>query len=286
VIATFHHRDFDLRLLCRLLAERRAVMSCVIPTLNEVATVARVLGALRKNPLVDEWVVVDSGSTDATREVAAAAGATVHLASAIRPELGPAVGKGENLWKSLFATRGDIVVYVDGDLRNAHPRFVTGLVGPLLAQPDIQYVKAFYERAGGGGRVTEILVRPLLQQFFPELAALRQPLAGEYAARRSVLERLPFPTGYSVETTHLIDYFRLFGTRGLAQTDLGRRVHRTRPLAELGAMSEEILRSFLSRLPSGVAAVRAKSQDSTPAPQIERPAIAILPSRGGPAHHA
>lgn len=250
------------------------MISCVIPTLNEAATIARVLGALRKNPLVDEWVVVDSGSTDATREVAKAAGATVHLAGAIRPEFGPAVGKGENLWKSLFVTRGDIVVYVDGDLRNAHPRFVTGLVGPLLTQPDIQYVKAFYERAGGGGRVTEILVRPLLRRFFPELAGVRQPLAGEYAARRAVLERLPFPTGYSVETTHLIDYFRQFGTRGLAQTDLGRRVHRTRPLAELGAMSEEILRSFLSRLSSGAAPDRPDAGAPGPASEIERPPIA------------
>ena len=278
MIATFHHRDFDLPTLRRLKDAQRSVVSCVIPTLNEAATVARVIGALRRCPLVDECIVVDSGSTDGTREVAEAAGATVHLAGDIRPELGPAAGKGENLWKALFVTRGDIVVYIDGDLRNAHPRFVSGLVGPLLTQPEVGYVKAFYERAGGGGRVTEILVRPLLRQFFPELAGVRQPLAGEYAARRSVLEQLPFPAGYSVETTHLIDYFRRFGTRGLAQTDLGRRVHRTRPLAELGAMSEEILRSFLTRLPSGAAAGRPE-RDS-PGPAIERPAIASLPSRG------
>lgn len=252
VIRTFHHRDFDLRTLRRLKAEQGAVISCVVPTLNEAATIGRVLAALRKNPLVDEWVVVDSGSTDATRELAAQAGASVFLASEIRPELGRAFGKGENLWKALFVTRGEVVVYIDGDLRNAHPRFITGLVGPLLTQPEVSYVKAFYKRAGGGGRVTEILVRPLLRQFFPELAGLHQPLAGEYAARRHVLERLPFPAGYSVETTHLIDFLRLFGAAGLAQTDLERRVHRARPLAELGRMSDGILRSVLSRLPAGV----------------------------------
>lgn len=268
VIATFHHRDFDLRALSSLKAEQGVVVSCVVPTLNEAATIGRVLGALRRNPLVDELAVVDSGSDDTTRELAQAAGAAVHLASAIRPELGPARGKGENLWKALFVTRGDIVVYIDGDLRNAHPRFVTGLIGPLLTRPELCYVKAFYERAGGGGRVTEILVRPLLRQFFPELAGLHQPLAGEYAARRQVLERLPFPPGYSVETTHLIDLLRLQGVGGLAQTDLGRRVHRTRPLAELGRMSDGILRSVLRRLPAGAVPVPA-----TPSPgdEIERP---------------
>jgi glucosyl-3-phosphoglycerate synthase len=268
VITTFHHRDFDLRALRRLKAVQGAAVSCVVPTLNEAATITRVLAALGKNPLVDELVVVDSGSTDATRELAAAAGAQVHLASAIRPELGPARGKGENLWKALFVTRGDIVVYIDGDLRNAHPRFVTGLVGPLLTRPELSYVKAFYERAGGGGRVTEILVRPLLRQFFPELAGLHQPLAGEYAVRRRVLEQLPFPSGYSVETTHLIDFLRLQGVAGLAQTDLDRRVHRTRSLAELGRMSDGILRSVLRRLPAGAVPVPV-----TPSPddEIERP---------------
>jgi len=251
VIATFHHRDFDVRTLRRLKAAQGAVISCVVPTLNEAPTIAKVLAALRRNPLIDELVVVDSDSTDATRDLAADSGAAVHRASAIRPDLGPARGKGENLWKALFVTRGDIIIYIDGDLRNAHPRFVTGLAGPLLTRLDLSYVKAFYKRAGGGGRVTEILVRPLLRQFFPELAGLHQPLAGEYAARRSVLEHLPFPTGYSVETTHLIDFLHRFGAQGLAQTDLDRRVHRTRPLADLGRMSEDILHSFLRRLPPG-----------------------------------
>jgi len=250
VIASFHCRDFDVRELCRLKSAQGVVVSCVVPTLNEAAMVARVVAAMRRNPLVDEVVVVDSGSTDETRELAAAAGALVFLASAIRPELGPGCGKGENLWKALFVTRGDIVVYIDGDVRNAHPRFVTGLVGPLLTRPELLYVKAFYERAGGGGRVTEILVRPLLRRFFPVLAALHQPLAGEYAARRHILEHLPFPMDYSVETTHLIDLLREFGAAGLAQVDLVKRIHRQRSLADLGRMSDGILRSVLARLPA------------------------------------
>jgi glucosyl-3-phosphoglycerate synthase len=248
VIATFHHRDFDLRSLRRLKSTRQATISCVVPTLNEAATIHRVVSALRASPLVDELLVVDSGSTDRTRELAAEAGATVHLASRIRPELGPATGKGENMWKSLFVTRGEILVFVDGDLRNPHRRFVHGLVGPLLVRPELRYIKAFYERPGGGGRVTEILARPLLRRFFPELAGVRQPLAGEIAARRELLEALPFPVGYSVETTHLIDIARRFGPGVIAQTDLDRRVHRSRPLAELGRTSEDILASVMSRI--------------------------------------
>jgi glucosyl-3-phosphoglycerate synthase len=272
VIESFHHGDFDLETLSRLKAEQQSVISCVVPTLNEEATVGGVLEALRQNPLVDECVVVDSDSMDQTREAAAAAGATVFRACEIRPELGPARGKGENLWKGLFVTRGELIVYVDGDLKNAHPRIVTGLVGPLLTRPELSYVKAFYERAGGGGLVTEILVRPLLRQFFPELAGLHQPLAGEYAARRTVLEQLPFPAGYSVETTHLIDFLRRFGPAGLAQTDLGQRVHRTRPLQDLGLMSDEILRSVWKRLPPGAQPAKRNEAD----PEIERPPAAGL----------
>lgn len=279
MIATFHHRDFDLRTLNRLKAAAGATISCVVPTLNEAATIATVLRALRKNSLVDELVVVDSGSTDGTRELAAQAGAMVHLASEIRPDFGPARGKGENLWKSLFVTRGVIVVYIDGDLRNAHPRFVTGLVGPLLTRPELSYVKGFYQRAGGGGRVTEILVRPLLRQFFPELAGLHQPLAGEYAARRGVLEQLPFPAGYSVETTHLIDFLRQWGPGGLAQVDLERRAHRTRPLAELGRMSDGILRSVLRRLPPGALPLPASIDE-----EIERPPLGTVDRPSAKAH--
>jgi glucosyl-3-phosphoglycerate synthase len=275
VIATFHHREFDLRQLRRLKREQGAVVSCVVPTLNEAATIAGVLAALRRNVLVDELVVIDSGSMDGTRELARAAGAVVYEASEIRPDLGRATGKGENLWKSLWVTRGDIIVFIDGDLRNPHPRFITGLVGPLLTRPELAYVKAFYDRPGGGGRVTEILVRPLLRQFFPELAGMRQPLAGEYAARRAVLEELPFPAGYSVETTHLIDFLRRFGVHGLAQTDLERRVHRTRPLEDLGRMSDAILRSVLARLPGALPSAATGLEGG----ELERPPFrAVLPT--------
>jgi glucosyl-3-phosphoglycerate synthase len=246
------------------------VISCCVPTLNEAATITKVIRELKKCPLLDLLAVVDSGSSDHTLELAAAAGADVYVASDIRPEFGPAQGKGENLWKSLHVLRGDIIVYIDGDLRNPHPRFVAGLVGPLLSNRNLHYVKAFYDRPGGGGRVTEILARPLLRQFFPALADLRQPLAGEYAARRTLLEQLPFPVGYSVEVTHLIDIAQKFGASALAQADLGRRLHRTRPLDELSQMSEGILRSVLSRL-------HAQGRWAEPVEaEMERPAMETL----------
>lgn len=269
MIATFHHRDFPLRTLLRLKGEQGAVISCVVPTLNEEATIAQVIAALRKNPLTDEVVVVDSGSEDATLARAREAGAAVHLASSIRPELGPARGKGENLWKSLFVTRGGILVFIDGDLRHPHPRYVTGLAGPLLAHEGVSYVKAFYKRRGGGGRVTEILARPLLRQFFPDLAPLLQPLAGEYAARRSLLAQLPFPTGYSVEMAHLLDVAQHYGTGCLAQCGLGSRTHRTRPLEDLGVMSEGILRTVVARLRArGIMAADAPGNAEA---EMERP---------------
>jgi glucosyl-3-phosphoglycerate synthase len=264
LIETFHHRDFDLRTLRRIKCDQDARISCVVPTLNEETTITKVIASLQRNPLVDEFVVVDSGSTDRTRELAEAAGARVHLAREIRPDLGPAAGKGENLWKSLFVTSGDLIVFVDGDLLNPQPRFITGLVGPLLTHTRLQYVKAFYDRPGGGGRVTEILVRPLLRLFFPELAGVYQPLAGEFASRRTLLEQLPFPVGYSVETTHLIDIVTRFGPHLIGQTDLERRTHRRRPLAELGLMSDGILRSVIRRLD---AAITTRTEEN----DLERP---------------
>jgi glucosyl-3-phosphoglycerate synthase len=266
--ATFHHRDFEN--LPALVAEKEAAglrVSLCIPTLNEEGTIARVVSVLRaelldRHRLLDELVVIDSGSTDRTRSLAADAGAEVLLASGILPFQGQRAGKGENLWKAVHQLSGDILCFVDGDIGNIHPRFVYGTVGPLLRHPEIGYVKGFYERPllasegvdpRGGGRVTEILVRPLFQRFCPELAGLHQPLAGEYAARREVLERLPFPTGYGVETAHLLDVHRLFGIGALAQTDLDERIHRNRSLAQLGRMSGEILEAFFARIPEPVA---------------------------------
>lgn len=266
---SFHHTDFaDPGPLLAVKQSLGLKISACIPTLNEEGTIARIVTCLRealidRHPLLDELVVIDSGSTDRTRELAAESGATVHLAAEILPGLGPRTGKGENLWKAVHQCRGEILCFLDGDISNIHPRFVLGTVGPLLADPTLAYVKGFYERPllaregvdpRGGGRVTEILVRPLFRRFFPELARLHQPLAGEYAARRQVLERIPFPTGYGVETSHLIDISRLAGADAIAQTDLDERIHRNRSLADLGRMSGQILDAFFARLPGGPAA--------------------------------
>ncbi|MEY4570772.1 MAG: hypothetical protein RLZZ398_2211, partial [Verrucomicrobiota bacterium] len=213
----FHHRQFaDVEALVALKKSQR--VSVCIPTLNEAETIGTIVSIIRDSlvrcGLVDEILVIDSGSTDATRELAAAAGAAVHLASGILPDQTNYCGKGENLWKALHVSSGDIICYLDGDISNFHPGFVTGLVGPLLTDPTIDYVKAFYERplaygdeshSTGGGRVSEILIRPLISLFYPELGGILQPLSGEYAARRETLESLPFPVGYGVEMAHLID---------------------------------------------------------------------------------
>lgn len=266
---SFHHRDFaDLSALVAAKEAAGLRVSLCIPTLNEEGTIARIVSVLReelleKHPLLDEIAVIDSGSTDRTRALAAEAGAEVVPAAEILPFHGHRTGKGENLWKAVHHLSGDILCFVDGDIGNIHPRFVYGTVGPLIRHPEIGYVKGFYERPllaaegvdpRGGGRVTEILVRPLLQRFCPELAGLHQPLAGEYAARREILEAIPFPTGYGVETAHLLDVHRLHGIGALAQTDLDERIHRNRSLAQLGRMSGEILDAFFSRHPAPVQA--------------------------------
>lgn len=261
---SFHHRDFsDIPALVAEKESRGLRASLCIPTLNEEGTIARVVSVLRsklleRHPLLDELVVIDSGSTDRTCALAADAGAEVVLAADILPFQGQRAGKGENLWKAVHHLTGDILCFVDGDIGNIHPRFVYGTVGPLIRHAEIGYVKGYYERPllaregvdpRGGGRVTEILVRPLLQRFCPELAGLHQPLAGEYAARREILDQIPFPIGYGVEAAHLLDVHRLHGIGAIAQTDLDERIHRNRSLAQLGRMSGEILDAFFSRLP-------------------------------------
>ncbi|WAC21900.1 glucosyl-3-phosphoglycerate synthase [Luteolibacter sp. SL250] len=256
----FHHSEFtDARRLADL---KTAPISVCIPTLDEENTIGRIVSTIRRElmesvPLVDELLVIDSGSTDGTREAAAGAGATVHLSADIAAGHGTHRGKGENLWKALFAAKGDLICYVDGDISNFHAGFVTGLLGPLLCHPGIRYVKAHYERPltnggdfhrTGGGRVSEILVRPLLSLFYPELTAIFQPLSGEYAARRSLLEQLAFPTGYGVEIAHLIDLHGMGALDAVAQVDLDQRIHRNRGDLELGRMSFSILRTIFHRL--------------------------------------
>ena len=251
----------------RLLALKGATrVSVVLPALDEEATVGRIVEAVRTalgegvpadRRLVDELVVVDSGSTDRTAEVARRAGARVVHRDEILPDLPAVHGKGEAMWRSLAATDGDVVVFVDADLQSFTPAYVTGLLGPLLSDDRVQLVKAGYERplvegssvvSAGGGRVTELVARPLLNLLWPQLAGLVQPLAGEYAARRSLLEQLPFPCGYGVELALLVDTLDLVGLDGLAQVDLGVRVHRHHDERRLGLMAAEIMRTAFDRL--------------------------------------
>jgi len=262
---TFHYSEFwDIRALVREKERKGLTLSLCIPTLNEEKTIGKEIVILRSElmeryPLVDELAVIDSGSTDDTRAVAASFGADVYLASEILPEEGDKRGKGENLWKAIHQLRGDIICYVDADIKNIHPRFAYGLIAPLVYNDTIQYVKAFYDRPlafsqgirpSGGGRVTEILVRPLFSLFFPELTALIQPLSGEYAVRRKVLEKIPFPIGYGVETSHILDVYQEYGLDAFGQTDLDQRVHRNQTTLALGKMSFGILQTFLRRMES------------------------------------
>jgi glucosyl-3-phosphoglycerate synthase len=260
---TYHHSEFrDLRALVEAKERAGLTISLCIPTLNEEKTIGKEVVIFRSElmqryPLIDEIAIIDSGSTDKTLEIASSFGADTYLADDILPEVEAKRGKGENLWKAVYQLKGDIIVYIDADIKNIHPRFVYGLVGPLIRRPEIQYVKAFYDRPlassqgvrpSGGGRVTEILIRPLFSLFFPELTAIIQPLSGEYAVRRGVLERIPFPIGYGVETSHLIDVYSLYDMQAFAQTDLDQRVHRNQPTRSLGKMAFGILQTFLSRV--------------------------------------
>jgi len=259
---TWHHSAFsDIDRLVALKEQKDLSISLAFPTLNEEATIGKEILVIRtelmdRHPLLDEIVVIDSSSQDKTRELALKYGARVVESKNILPNHGTFRGKGENLWKSLYELKGDIIVWVDADIANIAPKFVYGLLGPLLEDDSIGYVKAFYERpirspsgisASGGGRVTEILVRPIFSLFYPELARLIQPLSGEYAGRRTLLEKLAFSVGYGVELGHLIDVYHQFGIGALAQVDLDLRIHRNQSTDALGRMAYGILNTFLDR---------------------------------------
>jgi glucosyl-3-phosphoglycerate synthase len=252
--------DWDRHELVR--AKRDTTISVVLPARNEAGTVGHIVEKLKDElvdrvPLIDELIVMDSGSADETASVAAAAGARVVRQDEVLAPLVDRPGKGEALWKSLYVTHGDVVVFIDADLEQFDPQFAVGLLGPLLADPSVQFVKAFYDRplqAGrtilpaGGGRVTELMARPLLNLHWPHLAGFVQPLAGEYAGRRTLLERVPFMSGYGVEIAMLVDVFELAGLSAMAQVDLGSRRHRNSSDAALGQMAAQVYLALLSRI--------------------------------------
>ena len=260
---SFHAHEFsDIRKLVALKERQGLTVSVGLPALNEEKTIGtvikRVKGALMDRvPLIDQLLVIDSDSTDRTVEIAEGLGVPVRRHPAILPDTGSHVGKGEALWKSLYELDGDIVAWIDTDISNIQPRFVYGLLGPLLREPRIQYVKGFYQRpiregdrllAEGGGRVTELMARPLINLFFPELSGIVQPLAGEYAGRRELLESVPFFTGYAVEIGLLIDILEHAGLSAIGQVDLERRIHRNQPLPNLSQMAYTILQGAIRKL--------------------------------------
>ena len=265
---TYHHSAFDPAAL--VAAKGATTVSVVLPALNEARTVGAIVTTFRAlvdSGLVDELVVVDPGSTDGTDAAARDAGATVVYEADVLPDHGRVPGKGEAMWKSLAATTGDLVAWVDADVEGAGPEFVYGLLGPLLTDPAVRYVKGFYERPlaerdrlrpTGGGRVTELVARPLLNMFWPDLGYVVQPLAGEQAGRRAHLEALPFAAHYGVEIGLLLDTYARCGLAGLAQVDLDRRVHRNQSVRKLGRMAFVIQHAMLRRL---VAEGRATLRD-------------------------
>lgn len=260
---TFHAEEFsNLKDLLALKEKQGSTISLALPALNEEETVGKVIRTIQKElmekyPLLDEIVLIDSNSTDRTRQIAKGLGVPVYIHQHLLPEMGSRPGKGEALWKSLLVTKGDIIAWIDTDIVNIHPRFVYGVIGPLLLNRNIQFVKGFYRRplkvgdkvqAGGGGRVTELTARPLLNLFYPELSGVVQPLSGEYAGRREALEKVPFASGYGVETGLLIDIFEQFGLRAIAQVDLQERIHHNQELEALGKMSFAIIQTVLRKL--------------------------------------
>jgi glucosyl-3-phosphoglycerate synthase len=251
----FHHQDFSAAWLAD--ARGDTTVSVCLPARDEAATVGPIVEAVRaalieRHCVVDEIIVIDDHSTDDTARRAKEAGATVVDAAAVLPDYGEGFGKGEALWKSMFASTGDVIVWCDADIRDFDVHFITGLLGPLLTDPSIDFVKGHYERPSvdggrGGGRVTELVARPLLSLLFPHLAEVAQPLSGEYAGRRTLLERLPFVRGYGVDIGLLIDVAATVGTAALAQVDLGTRRHRNRTLSELSPQATAVMATALVR---------------------------------------
>ena len=280
---TFHHSRFPAG---RLRVERLETVSVCVPAREEAATIEGVVAplmALRKAGVVDQVVVLDDDSRDGTGAIAASLGAEVVRPAALLPEFGPVLGKGDAMWRALRVLTGDLVCFVDADSEDFGAHFATGLLGPLICAPHLRFVKGFYRRpfkhaAGdvqpaGGGRVTELMARPLLRAFYPELSELRQPLAGEFAARRELLEQMAFCTGYGVEIGLLLDVYAAGGSGTIAQVDLDVRQNRHQPLESLAPMAAAVLAAVTSRL---------RREGRLPGPHdpraelVERPPLAAL----------
>jgi glucosyl-3-phosphoglycerate synthase len=288
-IASRHYRDYRLRHLVE--AKGDQVVSLCIPAHDEEETVGPIVSMVRRYlvercGLVDEILVLDDHSVDGTAKVAAAAGARVVQAADVLAEVAGGSGKGEALWRSLYVARGDIVVWCDADITDFGSRFIVGLIGPLLTDPSVSFVKGYYERPAsgniGGGRTTELMARPVLATLFPHLSTIVQPLSGEFGGRRTLLERLPFVRGYGVDIGLLIDAAEAVGPAGIVQVDLGTRVHRNRTLDDLGPQALTVLQTALDR--SGVRYANPSTLCRPGAPPLVRafaelPPLASLPPR-------
>jgi glucosyl-3-phosphoglycerate synthase len=289
---SFHHRDFG-RLAVSGPAARdtrarsHPAVTLILPAREVAATIGPILDTVarlnERSGLVDQVLVIDADSADGTAEIARAHGAEVYSENALLPEYGPAQGKGDAMWRALSVARGDIVMFADADTRDFGEHFIYGTLGPLLMVPGVQFSKAAYRRpftggeksvADGGGRVTELTAKPLLNFFFPELTGFVQPLAGEFAARRDLLLRTPFLTGYGVEITILIDVLRSAGLPAMAQVDLGSRQNRHQPLWDLTRMSSAVLRALARRVPALDQAVPAPRLWDMPGPETYLHAVA------------
>ncbi len=291
---TFNHAEFPPE---RLAAERRASVSVCLPARDEACTIAPILEVLidlRQLGIVDQVVVVDH-SSDGTAEIARRMGAEVHDQARLLPELGPVLGKGDAMWRALSVLTGDVISFLDADTERFGAHFACGLLGPLLCRDDISFVKGYYRRPfkvgevtlpDGGGRVTALTARPLLNLFYPELAAVEQPLAGEVAARRELLERLPFVTDYGVDIGLLLDAHREAGLDAIAQVDLDVRQNAHQPLRELAPMAFSVLRAVAIRLqrdgrltgplPSTFLSPDEQELHALAADSVERPPLASL----------
>ncbi len=296
VVASYSHTDFPLEAL--LAGKRSNTITAILPAREVADTVGAIVEKLLAlDGLIDQVLVVDAASEDGTADVAAAAGADVRQEGELVPELGPVFGKGDAMWRGLAAATGDVVVYLDSDTRGFDPHFATGLVGPLVLNPQLQFVKGAYRRpfvadgfelADGGGRVTELTARPLLSAFYPELASFSQPLAGEVAARRKLLESVPFACGYAIETAMLLDVYEAVGLDAMVQVDLDVRINPHQSLFDLGPMAYAVLRVVIERLqadgrltPGEPPPFRAADGRELEVAWVERPPFASLRAAAG-----